>query len=440
MRMLERAAYLDKIKGIKNDSCIKMITGIRHSGKSFLFYQVISELKLSGIDDEHIIHLNFESAVFDVPRTAREIEDFIKEKTGKSGKYYLFLDEIQRVSGWEKAVNALRQRRELDIYISMSDAAAMLKTMSQREKKYIVINFKPFSFSEYKRIFAPEAKPGSGLLNRAMAVKNSACNHFSNYMRYGGFPAVYTGLYDSYAGLSGVNDEDIETMATRLDGIYSSILLHDVILLAKIRNIELLKHIIDIIFLNIGKENSANNITEILRKKHYTKNLSLVPVYLKALENAFVVKKILCCNILTGKLLHTGARYFIGDHALLNAVMGIRDDSVPACILENALVHDLERREYTVYTGKLGGRRIDFVAKRGADFVLVQTINANADNETILEQKAEALAFLNDDEKMSLQKKYVIFIDVDASSRLETGAITGVHYISLQDFLLLETI
>jgi predicted AAA+ superfamily ATPase len=437
--MLKRAAYLDKIKSIKNDSRIKIIAGIRYSGKTFLFYQIITELKLSGIDDEHIIHLNFENTIFDIPRTADEIETFINEKTGKDGRYYLFLDEIQKVSGWENTVNTLHRRQEIDIYISISDMTDLPKDMIPPEKKYILINFKPFSFSEYKEFFVPETKPGGGLLNRAATLKNTTCKHFNNYIRYGGFPVVYTRLYDTYTGLSNINNEDINTIAARLDGIYSSILLHGVIHRAQIRNIELLEHVINIIFLNIGKENSANNITEILRKKPYTKNLSFVPSYLKALENAFIIKKVSSYNLLTDKLLNTGVKYFIGDHALLNAVTGIKEKAVSG-ILENMIVHDLERREYTVYTGKLGGRYIDFAAKRGDEFIFLQTISENTDSETILEQKTGTLAFLNDNEKFSLQRKYVIFIDAEAESGIETGAITGIYYISLQKFLLLENI
>jgi predicted AAA+ superfamily ATPase len=437
--MLKRAAYLDRIKNTKNDSCIKLIAGIRYSGKTFLLCQVISELKLSGIDDEHIIYLNCESDIFEIPRTTREIEDFITQKTSKTGKYYLFLDEIQTISGWEKFLAALLQQKKLDIYISVSDASPLLKDTSRREKKYVLINFKPFSFSEYMRFFVPEAKPGCGLLGRAMALKNSECDHFGNYMRYGGFPAAYIGLFDSLAGLSGIRDEDIETILSRLNGIYSSILLHDVIRRAKIRNVDLLERIINIIFLNIGKQNSAQNITQSLRKDRYTKNLSLVPSYLKALENAFVIKKIYRCNLSTGKILRISAKYFIGDHALLNAVKGIKENTSEG-ILENVLVHDLERREYVVYTGKFDGRYVDFVAKRGNIFILLQTISKKTGNEALLEQKTETLVLLNDNEKFSLQRKYVIFLDVDSSFGHETGAGTGIHYISLQDFLLLEDI
>jgi hypothetical protein len=115
-------------------------------------------------------------------------------------------------------------------------------------------------------------------------------------------------------------------------------------------------------------------------------------------------------------------------------------ENISVGTLENVLAHDLERRGYTVYTGKFDSRNVDFAAKRGNDFILLQTVSKNLDNETILEQKTETLAALNDDERFSTQKKYVIFLDVDASFSPETGTATGVHYISLQDFLLMESV
>ncbi|MDR2445164.1 MAG: AAA family ATPase [Spirochaetaceae bacterium] len=431
--MLDRSAYLDVIRNAGNEQRAKMVAGIRHSGKSFLFYRFISELREAGIDDDHIIHFNFENKVLDLPRTAREIETVISKKTVKSGKYYIFFDEIQAVSGWEKAVNTLLQRRKFNIYISISNAAVLLSgNTAIREKKYVLINFKSLSFAEYKKFFAPEIKQGCGLLHKAMAIKNSKCNHFDNYIRYGGFPAVYNGLYEPYAGLSGIGAEGIETVNFRLNGIYSSILLNDVIRRANIRNVELLDHIINIISLNIGKENSAKKITESLRKKHYKKNLSLVHKYVKALENAFVIKKMYRCNLLTGKLMRTNVKYFMGDHALLNAVIGIRDrvaDGIP----QNILLHDLERRGYAVYSGKLGSGSIDFFAKRADTFLFLQIIDGAAGDENILKQKIETLNLLNDIEMFSRQKKYVLFFDADAQFKQEGERI---HYVSLENFLL----
>jgi predicted AAA+ superfamily ATPase len=432
--MLDRSAYLEALKKAENEPRAKIVVGIRHSGKSFLFYQFISELKQAGIDDDHIIHLNFENTVFDAPpRTARDIESFINKKTAKSGKYYIFFDEIQTVSGWEKAVNTLLQRQKLDVYISMSNAALLLGGNDAiREKKYVLINFKPLSFAEYKKFFAPEVKPGCGLLHKAMAIKNSKCNHFDNYVRYGGFPAVYRGLYETNADLSGIGTEGIETIDSSLNGIFASILLNDVIRCANIRNVELLEHIINIIFLNIGKENSAQKIIENLRKNRYKKNLSLVHQYLKALENAFVLKRLYRCNLLTGKLMRTNVTYFIGDHALLNAVIGIRDkvaDGIP----QNILLHDLESRGYTVYSGKLGNGYIDFFAKRADTFIFLQIIDGAASDENILNQKVETLNMLNNIEMFSLQKKYVLFFDTEAQPRHGDG---GIHYVSLQNFLL----
>jgi predicted AAA+ superfamily ATPase len=430
--MYERTAYLDRLKKSGGEPRVKMLTGLRYSGKSFLFYQFISVLKEAGIDDEHIIHLNFESAVVNVPRTAREIEAFIGKKTGKNGKYYLFLDEIQTVPGWEKALQSLSQRRKLDIYIAASDTGRLLK--KRGGDPGFIINIKPLSFVEYKQFFAPEAKPGCGLLNKAMALKNSVCNHFDNYIRYGGFPAVYTGLADSYAGLSGIGAEEMEIMAARLNGIYSSIMLNDVIKPGKIRNIELLERIIDVIFLNIGKENSSQKIIEHLRKNRCKKNLSLVNSYIKALENAFVLKKIYRCNLVTGKIVNTNVKYFIGDHALCNAVKGLNRESSGG-IGENILVHDLERRGYAVYSGKFGAALVDFVAAHENTFVFLQTIGNVSNNEAVLRQKTETLGLLNDVKVFSSPQKYIIFLD-GGRDRHEDGS--GVISISLQDFLLLE--
>jgi predicted AAA+ superfamily ATPase len=429
--MLERTAYLEKLKKAAGEPRVKMLAGIRHSGKSFLFYHFISGLKKAGVDDERIIHLNFESAA--VPRTAREIEAFIGEKTGENGKYYLFLDEIQTVSGWERALRSLLRRRELDIYISVSDAGALPKNRGEdAAKTCFTINISPLSFAEYKQFFAPEAKPGCGLLNKAIALKNSNLDHFESYTRYGGFPAVYAGLADPYAGLSGIGAEEIEIMTSRLNGIYSSILLNDVIRRANIRNIELLENIIDIIFLNIGKENSSQKITAQLRKKRSNKNLSLVNPYIKALERAFVIKKIYRCNLLTGKIANKNVKYFIGDHALLNAVKGIKCE-ISGGIGENILVHDLERRGYAVYSGKLGAALIDFVAARENTFIFLQTVDKASDNEA-LRQKTEALASLNGVEIFSPQKKYIVFLYGGA-----TEDVNGVCRISLRDFLLRES-
>jgi predicted AAA+ superfamily ATPase len=433
--MIERSAYLARIKNLKDKPQIKMITGIRHGGKSFLFYRYIAELKQSGIDDERIIYINFESAVFGIPRTAREIESFIDKKSGGDGRYYIFFDEIQTVAGWEKFLHTLIQRQKFDIYVSAS--AAILKNggADRREKKYIFINFKPVSFAEYKQYLAPSIKTGRGLLSRAIAIKKSKYDVFGMYTRYGGFPAVCTGLYGYCGVLAG---ECAETAATRLKDIYSSILLNDVIRRANIRNIELLEHIINIIFLNIGTENSPKRITESLRKKRYTKDLSLVHRYIKALESAFILKKVQCCNLLTGKIMPVNTKYFVGEHALLEAVpAGVR--GVPqAGIRENILMHDLERREYAVYSGRLSGRTVDFVAKLGGNFIFLQTIDTTA-GESVFEQKTETLRTLNNIERFSAQKKYVIFLGEDGFSRHENDD-DGIQYFSLYDFLLLESV
>jgi predicted AAA+ superfamily ATPase len=437
--MVKRTAYLDRIRSLKDGPLIKIVAGARHSGKSFLFCQIIAELKLSGIDDARIIRVDFENADAGIPRTARAIETFIGQKAEKDGKYYLFFDEIQTVSGWEKAVNALSQRRKFDIYIAVSDAACLLKNGNGANggEKYFFINFKTFSFAEYKQIFTPcRAGHGGGLLRKAIGVKNSTDALFGNYVRYGGFPAVYAGLYGYYAALSGISGEDAKAAETCLKNIYSSILLNDVIRRAKIRNIELLEHIASVIFLNAGKENSPKKIVESLRKKRYTKDLSLVQRYTKALVNAFIIKKIPCCNLKTGRIMPANARYFVCDHGLLGAARGFCGPDFSAAA-ENILSHDLERREFAVYYGKINNRIVDFFAKRGDRFIFLQAVTAGCNAET-LEQKTETLRFLNGIERFSSQNKYIIFLD-GAASRKPAPA-DGIHCFSLRDFLLLEDI
>jgi predicted AAA+ superfamily ATPase len=440
--MVKRTAYLDRIKRLKDEPCVKIITGVRHSGKSFLLYQIIAELKLSGIDDEHIIHVNFENAALDVPRTAREIETFIEtvigQKTEKDKKYYIFFDEIQTITGWEKVVRALWRQQRFDIYISASNMARKSKNGggAEVEKKYFFINFKPFSFAEYKENFAPAVKREDGLLAKAIMLKKSTGALFGSYVRYGGFPSVYTGLHGTNAVLSSVSAEYAEAARTSLKSIYSSILLHDVIRRAKIRNVELLEHIIDIIFPGAGQENSPKKIAESLREKRYTKDLNLVSRYITALENAFVIKKIPCCNLLTGKLISTNARYFMSDHGLLVAARGgCNADSTAAAW--NILLHDLEYREFIVCSGKIKTRIVDFFAKRGERFIFLQTVTGTDDAETI-EQKTETLHLLNDIEHFSPQEKYVIFLDETVQRKYET--VNDIHYLSLCDFLLLEDV
>jgi predicted AAA+ superfamily ATPase len=432
--MVKRTAYLDRIKSLKDGQHIKIIAGVRHSGKSFLFCQIMAELKLAGIDDAHIIHVNFENAAAGIPRTARGIETFIGQKAENDGKYYLFFDEIQTVPGWEKAVGALRRQRKFDIYVSVS-AAFPLKNGggTDGEEKYIFINVKTFSFAEYKQLFVPAVKHGRGLLRKAITIKNLTDSLFVNYVRYGGFPSVYAVLSGHYAALPGICRENAEAAETCLKSIYSSILLNDVIRRAKIRDVELLEHIINIVFLDAGKENSPKKITESLRKKRYTKNLSFVHRYIKALENAFMLKKMPCCNLKTGKLMPSNARYFTGDHGLLGAARGAGGADLQAAA-GNILLHDLERREFAVYSGKINNRIVDFFAKRGDRFIFLQA--ADGDAET-LEQKTETLRLLNGIERFSSQKKYIIFIDDDSPNKLEDA---GIHYFSLRDFLLLEDV
>ncbi|GHU41198.1 ATPase [Spirochaetia bacterium] len=424
--MIDRPAYLTTIQILKDEPVVKFITGIRHSGKSFMMDKIINDLKACGVDDAYIIRLNVESSVFDGVRTGRDLENYITAKLQKHGKHYLFIDEIQAISSWQKPIIALLKEKKVDIYISSSSYDILTKAARERtvNKKFVEIPFKPLSFAEYEHNTSVAWNRGCGLLNRAIAIRSSIGAHFKNYCLYGGFPAAFT--------------EETPTKKSRMNDIYSSIILRDVIQHSKIHNIELLEYIVRHIFENIGRENSTMKITDYLKKRRYKKNLSLVYNYVKALENAFVIKKIYRRNILTGKTLRTNVKYFIEDHALLNAVMEI-EPSVSNGIYENILVNDLIRRGFAVFTGKLKAETINFVALQNNKTVFIQTFSKDEAAPDVFITKTAVFKQLDDLQlgDAGARLKYAVFFEDDVS---ETERSNEIKYITLQNFLLLDLI
>ncbi|GHV82838.1 ATPase [Spirochaetia bacterium] len=415
------------IKSHKDEQLVKVLTGIRHCGKSYLLAEFIDELKAAGIDEDHIIRLNLENSVFSGIRTAKDIEKFVCEKMKPSGKSYLFVDEIQTISGWERAINSLFLRRKLDIYIASSSAAVLSKKARMRaEKKFVEINLKTLSFTEYKNNFSVAWKKGCGLLNRAIAIRNAAESQFTNYICAGGFPATVV--------------DNAELRKVHLNDIYSSILFRDVVRRFNIRNIDLLERIIKYFFENIGKENSVQRARRYLEKHRYKKNLSLVYSYVRALEDAFILKRIYRYNFLTGKQLRTNIAYFIEDHALLNAVMPINADNENG-VYANILVNELQRRSFNVHTGKIETDTIDFFAVHKDQTLFIQTIKTD-DDISVIDKKLETLSRLNDlyterqDKKEMNTARYLIFFDPEA---IWEDSPDDIIFIKLYDFLLLPT-
>ncbi|MDR2842948.1 MAG: ATP-binding protein [Spirochaetaceae bacterium] len=428
--MINRGTFLQEIKLHKDTAPVKVVAGIRHSGKSSLFLQFSEYLKASGISDDHILYLNFETAVFSDIKTAVDIEKFVKTKTKHKGKYYVILDEVQRIKGWENIVRSLCAIKKLDIYIAVSSGTLFSKKKeSKNANKIVLINCKPLSFAEFKNNNKPVFLKGTGLLKRAIAIRKAYREQFNNYVEQGGFPAV---LLES----SGAKQ-------SRIKDIYSSIIFRDVVERNNIRNIELLERIIKYIFKNLGREISVKKITEHLEEINYKKNLSLINHYVQCLENAFVVKRISRYNIASGKILRTNIKYFIEDHSLLNAVADVHGNDIQG-IYENILLNDLQRRSFRVWTGKMENELIDFIAVKNDKIVFVQVINnqdASVTYNDVLQEKIEVFDKLlnNIDTYIEYKERTFYIVNADTPSIL-TREDNKINIISVQNFLLLENI
>jgi predicted AAA+ superfamily ATPase len=424
--MFARKTYFNNIDTENADSTVRLLTGIRRSGKSSLLMQAMESLRVSGVDDAHIIYHDFENFVLPEIKNNAELRRHIESLLKKDGKYYLFLDEIQAISGWEKTLSAFQSKQRLEFFIASSgNRLKILKTKKRFGEKWTEIKINPLSYAEYRKanrkILAPPDK-SRGLLRRAMLLKNANHETFNRYVERGGFPGVLK------CGAT-------ET-AAELNNIYTSILFHDVIVRQKIKNGELLERIIKFIFENIGGECSAGQLVKYFKGKHYTKNLSSVRAYIKALEEAFIVKRVRRLNLKTYRPLNAYSKYYVGDHAL---VFALSDSGNPRLrgIFENILVNELERRYYEIYWGKYGNAIVEFVGAKEKKAVFIQTTDVLKDDDNAIRNKLTALINIPPPGNNVCQLKFFIFLNA-ASGGLEglERNESEIKCLSLPDFLL----
>jgi predicted AAA+ superfamily ATPase len=410
-------------KCISAGSSIRLLTGIRRGGKSSLLRQAMDSLRSRGVDDSHIIYYDFENYVLPEIQTSTELRRRIESLLQKDGKFYIFLDEIQTISGWEKTLAAFQAKNEIEFFIASSG----IKFKNLKQKKYFgenctEIKISPLSYSEYcktsGKVFVQSKS--CGLLRRAIILKNSNHEIFDSYVKRGGFPGV-------------LKCDETET-AAELNNIYTSIMFHDVIVRQKIENSELLEKIIKYIFENIGGECSAGFLTKYFKEKNYTKNSSRIAAYIKALEEAFVIKRIRNLNLKTYSPNNAHSKYYIGDHALVYAVSNNNSFRLND-VLENILVNELERRGYEIYWGRHGTSIIKFVAAKEQNVVFIQTTDTLNDDDKSIRDKLTALINVPSPGDVVCQLKFFIFLNAAPELESEDGEIKR---LSLPNFLLNE--
>lgn len=406
--MIKRDLYLYKIKNFIDKPVVKVITGMRRSGKSMILKLISQELLEKGISSQNIIYINFESLMFSELTEFKILYKHIIEKSQTLiGKVYILLDEIQEVEHWEKAINSFMVDLDCDIYITGSNANLLSSELATYiAGRYVEIKIYPLSFKEYID-FAKVQNPKKILTNE---------EYFEQYLQFGGLPGIHNFNYNK------------SNVYQYLSDIYSSILLKDIVTRNNIRDVELLERIILYIFDNIGNTFSAKNVSDFLKSQGRKLSRETVYNYLKALENAYILSTVQRYDIKGKVLLETMEKFYLTDLGFRHAKLGYRPNDI-AGYLENIVYLELLRRKYTVNIGKLNTKEIDFIGTLENQKLYIQVTYLLASSETT-EREFSPLKKIEDN-----YPKYVLSMD-----NLDEYNIDGIIRKKIIDFLLEEYI
>jgi predicted AAA+ superfamily ATPase len=402
-KRVERDRYTNMIKGFLGKEQIKIITGIRRSGKSEIL-QLLKHEALRISDEKHVISINFEDFEFDDIVSYKELHRFVTSKMKDDKKYFIFLDEIQMVADWEKAVNSLRLKNT-DIYITGSNSRLLSGELATLlAGRYVAFNVNTLSFSEFID-FRKEYKLGD--------------YDIDSFIKIGGFPLLSTGKF---------SDSEIRQIVT---DIQSSAILKDVVARNKIKNVPLLERIIAFLYDNVGNLVSIRKIVDYLKSNNGVGEHETVSSYVGFLEEACIIKKVPRYDIKGKKLLESNDKYYLADHSLQYAIRDMKRSNFGG-ILENIVYNELFGRNYKVYVGKMSktdNREIDFVAEKinGGERIYVQVCTAFSSDET-LDREFTPLTEIKDH-----YPKYVVTLDNYWQE--DRNGVSGIH---LKDFLLKE--
>jgi len=401
--MINRTSYMQQLSNFIDKPFIKILAGLRRSGKSSVLKLFCKELDAKGILPENIVIINFESLLYSELQTAIKLYNYISSKINKNTKTYLLLDEIQEVEDWEKCVNSLLVDFNVDIYITGSNSHLLSSELATYlTGRYVEIPVFTLSFTEYLQfhsVYLPEEK---------LNIKEA----FVSYLRLGGFPVIHT------------NDYNEETAYKIIYDIYSSITLRDVVQRYNIRDVDLLERVVRYAFDNIGNTFSGKNVADYFKGQQRKIDINTVYNYLDALEGAYILYRVSRFDIKGKEILKTQEKYYLGDVSLLYATMGYKDRLISG-ILENLVFLELKRRGYVVYVGKADTKEIDFIAERRGEKLYVQ-VAYKLDSAQTAEREFSILLSIKDQ-----FPKFVVTMDDFWQESVE-----GVQHCHISDFLL----
>ena len=401
--MTKRELYIEKIKPFIDKDIIKVLTGIRRSGKSVMLKLIMEELKQNKIDEKQFININFENLINIELTTADKLHEYILKKASEiKKKCYIFLDEIQEVKDWEKCINSLRVNEEydFDIYITGSNAKLLSGELSTYlAGRYIEFVIYPFSFKEFLETL------------KSIQQDVSTREAFQKYVKFGGMPFLYNLAFEEEASLQYLKD------------IYSSIILKDITQRNKIRDTDLLERVISYLIMNVGNNFSATSISKFFKSENRKVSVETILNYIKAAEESFLIYKVSRDDLVGKKVLNVNEKYYIADHGMREAILGSNQRDINQ-IFENIIYLELLRKGYNVRVGKVDNLEVDFVCTKGNEKIYVQVTYLLASPETI-EREFTSLEKIDDN-----YPKYVISMDEFDMSR------NGIIHINIIDFLM----
>lgn len=399
--MIQRQEYLKKLIDLKDKNLIKIITGIRRCGKSTLFDLYIEYLKNNGIKEDQIIQLNLENPELEF-EDYKELYNYVKEKLNKDKMNYVFIDEVQNVDKFQKAVDGLYIHKNVDLYITGSNAYLLSGELATLlSGRYVEIKMLPLSFKEYLSAFDKNVDKQEKLLD---------------YFKYGSLPQTVELLKNAP-----------NTIYSYIDGVFSTVVYKDIMMRNKINNKLILESVIKYIFSNIGNQITTKKISDTLTSMNRPTSNHTVENYISAFLEAYILYKVDRFDVRGKEVLASGYKYYAVDTGFRDYMLGKKAGQDMGHILENIVYLELLRRGYKVYTGKVDDLEIDFVAENTNGLEYYQ-VSLTVRDEKTLNRELKSLQKTGD-----FYPKYILTMDRDLEADYN-----GIKKINVIDWLISE--
>ena len=395
--MLKREVYLSRIRGFYDSDLVKILVGIRRCGKSVILNQIVDEIKEKGIEDDHIIYVNFELVEYEELQDYRKLNKYIKDNIKDDKIYYIFLDEIQRVEKFETVVNSLRASlSNISIFITGSNSKLLSNELSTfLSGRYVLFNIYPLSYKEFTEL----------------SLKNPRSEEtFWNFVKWGGLP-------------NRVQFTDEVNIKDYLHSVFDSIILRDVVDRLGLNDIVLFNLLLQYVVDTTGREFSADNVIKYLKNEGRSISTETLYIYLDALCKALIINKIYRYDIHGKAILKTLNKYYMTDLGIAQ-IKNNNFEINKTFAIENVVYNELLERGYDVYIGKTKKGEIDFIATKTDEKIYFQ-VTYLLDSDKVIEREFGAFKDVNED-----VPKYILSLDKKDLSK------DGIIHKNIIDWLL----